>query len=228
MISTINLRLILCVYLAISTLTIPESSAVFKMNDSIVQSATNNTLGKSVHLDGIAKDVQHLIAAELAQTSKSSVFALGQSSQTLRQATLPFIYRDIVLVKDEENDSSTKAYEALVDQFRVEGEYTVARYVRSIVVKDGASMNDLLMILDKISECGTLRKMRWGHLNRHCKNDWLIWTVGRLLHTSRHQYSTNYIQLGRSLNCRYVFSTAYTPDMSDIAKWMNSSFPLPS
>ncbi|KAH7385164.1 hypothetical protein DE146DRAFT_748088 [Phaeosphaeria sp. MPI-PUGE-AT-0046c] len=112
-------------------------------------------------LDNIAADVHHIIAAELATSSPSSILALAQSSQTLRHAALPFVYRDVVLAREEDEPTKKATYEALIAQFRDRGEYSIAHHVRHLVVKNEVPTDDLMMILDAISELGVLRKLSW-------------------------------------------------------------------
>jgi hypothetical protein len=119
---------------------------------------------QGLRLDTIAEDVQHIIAAELVILSPPSILAMAQSSRTLRQIALPLVYQDVVLHREDE------AYEALVTLFRGGGEGSIAHHVRHLMVKDELPTEDLIMILDKISEFGVLRKLRLvvtnGKLNR--------------------------------------------------------------
>ena len=117
-------------------------------------------INQKTRLDGVADDIHYLIASELIKSSPSAVLALGQSSKTLRQATLPFIYRDLVLTRGSSKSRKQEAYEALIETFRHDGNCQVAQHVRSIAVKDNLPEEDLMLIFNKTSEYGTLRKLR--------------------------------------------------------------------
>jgi hypothetical protein len=111
-------------------------------------------------LDTIAEDVQHMIAAELFILSPPSILAMAQSSRTLRQVALPLVYRDVVLHQELDEPKTSDTYEALVELFRGGREGGIAHHVRHLVVKDELPTDDLMMIVDKISEFGVLRKLR--------------------------------------------------------------------
>jgi hypothetical protein len=115
---------------------------------------------QGLRLDTIAEDCLHIIAAELVNLSHPSIFAMAQSSRILRQVALPFVYQDVVLYREGDESKTSKAYEALVELFRGRGESSIARHVRHLVVKDELPTDDLMMILDTISEFGFLRKLR--------------------------------------------------------------------
>lgn len=118
------------------------------------------SLDRTAGLEHAPNDIHYLVASELMKSSPSAVLALGQSSTALRQAALPFIYRDLVLTKGTSNSEKEKAYEALIETFRKDVNYKVAQHVRSITIKDDLPEEDLLTILNKIAECGTLKKLR--------------------------------------------------------------------
>ncbi|ORY07385.1 hypothetical protein BCR34DRAFT_626448 [Clohesyomyces aquaticus] len=106
-------------------------------------------------------DIHHLIASDLTETCPAAVLALGQSSKDLRQAVLPFVYRDLVLKRGRTASKTEQAYHALLEKFRDDGDCEVARHARSIAVKDEVPEEDLMIVLSKISEHGTLRKLSW-------------------------------------------------------------------
>ncbi|KAF2831092.1 hypothetical protein CC86DRAFT_134764 [Ophiobolus disseminans] len=116
---------------------------------------------RKVGLDGIPNDIHYLIASELMECSPSAVQALGQSSKTLRQATLPLVFRHLVLKRSTKGSQTYEAYQALVEAFREHGNNEIAHHVRSLVVKNDLPEEDLMLVLDKISECGTLSKLSW-------------------------------------------------------------------
>jgi hypothetical protein len=119
-----------------------------------------NFPNRDVGLEGAPDDIHYLIASELVKSSPSAVLALGQSSKTLRQATLPFMFRDLVLKRGTEMSRTYKAYQSLLKRFREDTSDEIAEHVRSLAVKDDLPEEDLILILDKISERGTLRKLR--------------------------------------------------------------------
>jgi hypothetical protein len=148
-------------YLLSSYLVIVATTAKLEtMNNQIAQSDTEHATAKPIGLDNIAEDVQHLIAAELVSFSQASVSALSQSSQSLRQATVSLVYRNIVLKRGEDMSKTAQRYKYLIDLFREEEQCSVARHVRSITVKDDVPPEDLMMILTRISQCGVLHKLR--------------------------------------------------------------------
>jgi hypothetical protein len=138
-------------------------------------------------INGLPNDIYYLIASELLKTSPSTMLALGQSSRILRQATAPFLNRNLVLKKNSSKDGlgveeyleieacepsisypvsrpvsrrPKRAYDALIESFRNDHNYEIAKHVRSLTIKDDLATSDLLLILDKISSSGTLRKLR--------------------------------------------------------------------
>jgi hypothetical protein len=129
-------------------------------NTEYAQPLTDRAPKQYTGLGEAPGDVHYLIASELIKTSPSTVLALGQSSAGLREATLPFIYRNVVLKKDPENSHTERAYEALIANFRNDASCNVAQYVRCITIKDDLPEEDLLLILNKISECGILHSLR--------------------------------------------------------------------
>jgi len=117
-------------------------------------------LPNGLGLEGVPEDIHYLIASELKKSSPSAVLALGQSSKALRQATLPIIFRDLFLKRGIETGRTYEAYQALIDGCSDGTGCEIAEHVRNLVVKDDLPEGDLILILDKISECGTLRKVR--------------------------------------------------------------------
>jgi hypothetical protein len=137
-------------------------------------------------INGLPDDIHYLIASELLKTSPSTMLALGQSSKILRQATAPFLNRNLVLKKNSSKDGlgveeyleieacepsisypvsrpvsgrPKRAYDAL-ESFRNDYNYEIAKNVRSLTIKDDLATSDLLVILDKISSSGMLRKLK--------------------------------------------------------------------
>jgi hypothetical protein len=120
----------------------------------------DHDLDQGVHLDTLADDIHYLIIFELTKSSPFDVLSLAQSSRALREAALPFGYRDLVLTRGSSNSRTERAYKALIELFRKDKDCQIARHVRSIVVKDELPQEDMILILNKISEVGTLRKLR--------------------------------------------------------------------
>ncbi|KAH7069332.1 hypothetical protein FB567DRAFT_565062 [Paraphoma chrysanthemicola] len=110
------------------------------------------TPDQKIRLDELPNDIHHLIASELTDSCPSTVLALGQTSKTLRQAALPFGYRNLVLKKEAK---------ALIKSLREEEDGEITKHVRGITVKDGVPTEDLMNILNKVSEHGTLTKLSW-------------------------------------------------------------------
>lgn len=116
-----------------------------------------NQPGEALRLDGIVDDVHYLIASELLKSSPDAVRALGQSSKTMRQATLPFIYRHLVLKKASYFETT---YEAFIERFRMAQDCEISKHVRCLTVKDDVPEEDLLLVLDRVAEFGALRKLK--------------------------------------------------------------------
>ena len=116
-------------------------------------------------LEEVPDDIHYLIASGLKKSSPSAVLALGRSSKTLRQATLPIMFRDLVVKRGTETSRTYKAYQALIEGFRDGTGCEIADHVRNLTVKDDLPERDLILVLDKISERGTLRKLRYVERN---------------------------------------------------------------
>jgi hypothetical protein len=136
-----------------------------------MQRPTSNVSQSShekIGLNNIPNDIQYLIASEIAKSSPSTIFALAQSSRTLRQATLPFIYRDLVLKRTSSKSGTHKAYRALIESLRNDKDHDIAKHVRNLTVKDDLPddrseidlpEDDLLFILDIIAQSSALRSL---------------------------------------------------------------------
>ncbi|KAH7076388.1 hypothetical protein BKA63DRAFT_602194 [Paraphoma chrysanthemicola] len=122
------------------------------------------TPDQKIRLDEVPNDIHHLIALELTDSCPSTVLALGQTCKTLRQAALPFVYRNLVL---------KKGAKSLLKKLREEGDGEITKHVRGITVKDGVPAEDLMNILNKVSEHGTLTRLSWetsAHMPRSVLN----------------------------------------------------------
>jgi hypothetical protein len=112
-------------------------------------------------LDAIPDDLHYLIAYELKRSSPHALLALGQTSRVLRQAVLPLVYRELILLtRGSENSKAEKAYDAIIEILRDDKTHAIAKYVRSITVKSDLPEEDFILILDQIAKHGTLRRLR--------------------------------------------------------------------
>jgi hypothetical protein len=123
-------------------------------------SASYQSSSQSASLDTLAEDIQYLIASELIKSSPNAVLALSQSSRTLRQATLFFVYRNVVLTQGTRKGWSGKAYRALLEIWRQDETCDVAKHVRSVTVSEELPEEDLVLFFNQIAKRGTLRKLR--------------------------------------------------------------------
>jgi hypothetical protein len=127
---------------------------------------TNYGVEGSIGLVNAPEDIHYLIASELMKNSPSAVLALSQSSARLRRATMSFVYKDLILRNGLNDAKVLRAYTALVETFRGKDGCDVAKHVRTITVRDEIPTEDFILILDKIAECGTLRKLRYVKIER--------------------------------------------------------------
>jgi hypothetical protein len=118
--------------------------------------ASNRCLRENTRFDTLGYDIQYLIAAELIKFSPSAVLALSHSTRSLRQAALPFVYRDIILTQG----CSGAAYKALLEIMREDESCDKAKHVRNITVTDDIPEDDLLSFFNKCAECAILNKLR--------------------------------------------------------------------
>jgi hypothetical protein len=116
--------------------------------------------GQTINLNVVPEDIHRLILSELSEASPTDVINVAQSSVTLRDAALPFIYRNITLSTGSKSEEQV-AYQALVQNFREDEHGQLARHVRSITVKNEVSSQDLLVILNKVSQHGNLRSLKY-------------------------------------------------------------------
>jgi hypothetical protein len=123
-------------------------------------SAPYQSSSHGARLDTLPEDVQYLIASELIKSSPRAILALSQSSCALRQAILPFVYRDIVLTQGTKKSWSGKAYRALLEIWRNDETCDIAKHVRSITVKEELPEEDLILFFSQIATRGTLKKLR--------------------------------------------------------------------
>ncbi|KAF2852949.1 hypothetical protein T440DRAFT_487950 [Plenodomus tracheiphilus IPT5] len=120
-------------------------------------------------LESAPDDIHHLLLSQLADTSPSAIFNLAQSSKTLRAAALPIVYRKLILNHGPKKSNTRQAYTALVEKFRTDNDCEIAKHVRSITVKSEIPPEDLMLILNKISEHGNLLTLNWktaAHMSR--------------------------------------------------------------
>lgn len=115
--------------------------------------ACDNTREK-FRLGDTPEDILRLVLSELLATSPNAVLNLARSSKTLHHAALPFVYRSVVL--DRQGSNKRRSYQALITKFRSDGDRGLARHVRRLTVQDDIPPEDLMLILNKIDQCGKL------------------------------------------------------------------------
>lgn len=111
------------------------------------------------NLDMVPEDIHRLIISELVDTSPTALLNLSQSSKTLHDASVPFIYRNLVLSKDSADVKKSANYGVLLEKFK-DMSCDIARHVRSITVESELPSEDLLLIIESISERGRLRSVK--------------------------------------------------------------------
>jgi hypothetical protein len=182
--------------------------------------SSNNQHEPNQHarLDAVPEDIQYIIASELEECSPSTVLFLAQTSHTLRQAALPVVYRDIVLTRGPRGSQSEKSYRAFIEMLQNDFMCHIARHFRGITVTDEIPEKDLITILDRIAERGTLQRLRYEHLIdiQSVNTDFL---VGKPQLISQSLFSINYKLPGRSSTYRFVFSIVEMPHVQNIARW---------
>lgn len=119
-----------------------------------------NEADANLGLNNVPEDIHHLILSELMESSPSTLPSVSQSSKTLHDAALPFMYRHLQLKKPQKGSKESMAYKALLSMFRNATAGGLARHVRSITVQTKIPSEDLIMILDTISEFGKLRELK--------------------------------------------------------------------
>ncbi|CAN9210299.1 unnamed protein product [Alternaria alternata] len=142
--------------------------------DTCVAKATPSTLsdgitGQAVNLNVVPEDIHHLIMTEVAGTSPTDVLNVAHSSVTLRDAALPFIYRNVTLTRGLKKSEELKRYQALVENFRGDEQGHIAKHVRSITVTNDVPSDDLIMMLNKVAQHGDLESLNWetsAHMSR--------------------------------------------------------------
>ena len=111
-------------------------------------------------LETVPADIHRLIMSELVETSPAALLNLARSSKALHDASIPFVYRNLVLSKSAEDQKGFAYYEAHMAKFK-DASSDIAKHVRSITVESELPCEDLLLILEKISKCGRLRSFRY-------------------------------------------------------------------
>jgi hypothetical protein len=118
--------------------------------------ASDHRPSVSIRLDTLGYDVQYLIAAELVKSSPSIILAFSHTARSLRQAALPFVYRDIVLTQGW----SGKSYKTVLEIMRKDENCDMVKHIRNITVKDDIPEDDLLLFFNQCAECATLKKLK--------------------------------------------------------------------
>ncbi|KAL5387910.1 hypothetical protein DPSP01_003309 [Paraphaeosphaeria sporulosa] len=117
---------------------------------------------QSIGLNTVPGDIHHLILSELKDSPSSALRNVSQSSKTLQDVGFSFMYRNLILCKPLKGGKELLAYESLLDRFRGATAGDIARHVRSITVKNHIPQEDLILIVEKIAEFGTLREVNWN------------------------------------------------------------------
>jgi hypothetical protein len=117
--------------------------------------------GQAVNLNVIPGDIHHLIITEVAGISPTDVLNVAHSSVTLRDAALPFIYRNVTLTRGLEKSEEQKRYQTLVESFREDEHGHIAKHVRSITVTNDVPSDDLIMMLNKVAQHGDLQSLKY-------------------------------------------------------------------
>lgn len=133
----------------------PQTMNVSPISDSLRVSG--------VCLDSVPGDIHHMILSDLVESSPSTVIAVAQSSNTLRENALPFVYQKLVLHSGPKTSTRRKVYNALVKSIHKADGSQIAKHIRNLTVKDDVVIEDLAMILNKISEHGILHKLKYNH-----------------------------------------------------------------
>jgi hypothetical protein len=134
--------------------------------DTCVAKATPSALsdgitGQAVNLNVVPEDIHHLIMTEVAGTSPTDVLNVAHSSVTLRDAALPFIYRNVTLTRGLKKSEEQKRYQALVENFRGDEQGHIAKHVRTITVTNDVPSDDLIMMLNKVAQHGDLQSLKY-------------------------------------------------------------------
>lgn len=117
-------------------------------------------VNQTVNLSEVSEDIHRLIISELVGSSPSAVLNLAKTSQTLRDAALPFVYRDIVLEKGPKGSGKNIAYKTMMNIFRKDKPSQIARHIRSITVRGDVPSDDLMAVLDHIADGGRLQTIK--------------------------------------------------------------------
>lgn len=136
-----------------------------RVSTAISSFSSNNRKLKTIPtelsgLEALPEDIHYLIFVELIRTAAHSLHALAQTSKILRQSAFPLLYRDITLTRGPKRSKKRKTYKTILAAFRVKGPSLVAQYVRNISVTDVIPSQDVLIILNKITECGMLKDLQ--------------------------------------------------------------------
>jgi hypothetical protein len=163
--------------------------------------SSRGVAGRTINLDTVSGDIHHLIFSDLLNSSSADLLNVAQSSKTLRDAALPYIYRNIILNGASDESGTRTAYQALVGRLQNDAPGQLTRHIRSITVKNEVPSEDLITILQKTSRHINFRLIKYILLSVS-QVTWLTPVVGRLPRTCLLQYTTCSTQPGQSP--RYV------------------------
>lgn len=133
-----------------------------KNTDAMAATSTmlaGSSTDQAINLNYLPDDIHRLILLELADSSPADIFSLAQVSKILRDTAFSFIFRNLVIAQGPKKSWNHIPFPALVEKFREDEHYQLARHVRSITIKDEVPSEDLLMILDKVAQSGKLHSL---------------------------------------------------------------------
>jgi hypothetical protein len=103
-------------------------------------------------------DILHLVLFEVAKSSPGTLRSVAQSSKRLRNTALPFTHRHLILAKGPQGSNELEDYQTTINSFRNASD--IAHHVRKITVSSDIPSEDLMLILNNISENGILHELQ--------------------------------------------------------------------
>ena len=111
-------------------------------------------------LESLPRDVHRIILLYLTDLSPSAVLNVARCSKILHHASIPFVYRTLVLSKGSSRSKELAAYKTIVNKFR-DPASDIVKYARHIIVQSKIPRQDLLMIIDSIAKGGRLARLEY-------------------------------------------------------------------
>lgn len=115
-------------------------------------------LNPVISLNTAPDDILHLVLSRVAKSSPGTLCSVAQSSKRLRNASWPFTHRNLILEKGPQGSKELEVYQTLINTFRNTPDF--ARHVRKIAVRSDLPSEDLMLILNNISENGVLHELQ--------------------------------------------------------------------